>query len=230
MTSQHNTPDPFGKVSDRESLRPRTIVYIDGFNFYYGAVRRTALKWLDYRALSGLLLPNHQIDGIKYFTARVIDDPDAPGAAQRQDDYIRALEAHSVVEVHYGKFTSHVAKRRLATGPEKGTEVKVVEQREKGSDVSLGSHLVRDSCRAAMDVALVMSNDSDLQTPIMMAEKEGVTVVTVNPSEPSDQPRRRHLHSSQSRQLTMGRLKRSQLPNPVVDRWGEEIPKPVAWS
>ena len=29
-----------------------------------------------------------------------------------------------------------------------------------------------------MDVALVMSNDSDLQTPVMMAEKEGVTVVT----------------------------------------------------
>ena len=121
-------------------------------------------------------------------------------------------------------------KRRLANGPEKGTFVKVVDPKEKGSDVSLGSHLVRDACRAEMDVALVMSNDSDLQTPVMMAEKEGVTVVTVNPSEPSDHPRRRHLHSSQSRQLTMGRLKRSQLPNPVVDGRGEQIHRPIEWS
>jgi hypothetical protein len=29
----------------------RTIVYVDGFNFYYGAVRGTAWKWLDPVAL-----------------------------------------------------------------------------------------------------------------------------------------------------------------------------------
>ena len=27
--------------------RHRTIVYIDGFNFYYGAIRGTQYKWLD---------------------------------------------------------------------------------------------------------------------------------------------------------------------------------------
>lgn len=162
-------------VGGQASSRPRAIVYIDGFNFYYGAVKGTTLKWLDYRALAVLLLPNHQIDVIKYFTARVIDRPNDSGTAQRQDGYIRALEAHSGVEVHYGKFSSHIVKRPLAKEYEKGIIkiVRVVDTKEKGSDVSLGSHLVRDACNAKMEVALVMSNDSDLQTPVTMAEEEG---------------------------------------------------------
>lgn len=28
-------------------MKPRTIVYVDGFNLYYGAVRGTTHKWLD---------------------------------------------------------------------------------------------------------------------------------------------------------------------------------------
>ena len=31
--------------------RPQTIVYIDGFNLYYGAVKGTRHKWLDLEAL-----------------------------------------------------------------------------------------------------------------------------------------------------------------------------------
>ena len=29
-----------------------TYVYVDGFNLYYGAVKRTPLKWLDIKALA----------------------------------------------------------------------------------------------------------------------------------------------------------------------------------
>ncbi|MEZ5246060.1 MAG: hypothetical protein R2707_13255 [Acidimicrobiales bacterium] len=28
-----------------------TVVYIDGFNFYYGAVKGTPHEWLDYQAV-----------------------------------------------------------------------------------------------------------------------------------------------------------------------------------
>ncbi|MFN3219211.1 MAG: hypothetical protein ACE367_22210 [Acidimicrobiales bacterium] len=87
-----------------QKSQPRTIVYVDGFNFYCGAVKGTSLKWLDYRALAEALLRGHQIDAVKYFTARVQDRPDDLGLSQRQDDYIRALEAPSAVEVHYGHF------------------------------------------------------------------------------------------------------------------------------
>ena len=52
-----------------------TYIYIDGFNFYYGAVRGTPYKWLDFMALFTKLLkpPKYEILSIKYFTALVSD-------------------------------------------------------------------------------------------------------------------------------------------------------------
>ena len=52
----------------------RTIVYVDGSNLYYGLLRHTAHKWLDLSAFAKkLLIPEYQIETIKYFTSRVID-------------------------------------------------------------------------------------------------------------------------------------------------------------
>ncbi len=40
----------------------RTSVYIDGFNFYFRAVKNTPYKWLDFKKLVSILLqPHHQI-------------------------------------------------------------------------------------------------------------------------------------------------------------------------
>ena len=36
---------------------PQTIVYVDGFNFYHGAVKGTPYKWLDLAALCQRMLP-----------------------------------------------------------------------------------------------------------------------------------------------------------------------------
>jgi hypothetical protein len=69
--------------------RMRTYIYIDGFNFYYGAVKGTPYKWLDFKALfQKLLSPKHQIQALKYFTALVSGklDPDQP---IRQKTFIR---------------------------------------------------------------------------------------------------------------------------------------------
>lgn len=48
----------------------RTIVYVDGFNLYYGAVKNTPYRWLDLKALFGRLLePRNRIIAVKYYTA-----------------------------------------------------------------------------------------------------------------------------------------------------------------
>jgi hypothetical protein len=45
----------------------RTIVYIDGFNLYYRALRGTSHKWLDIAAMSRAALPSScPIEAIKY--------------------------------------------------------------------------------------------------------------------------------------------------------------------
>ncbi len=59
----------------------RTRVYIDGYNLYYGCLRRTPHKWLDVVALARNLLPRNQIEAVRYFTAPVSarpHDPDQP--------------------------------------------------------------------------------------------------------------------------------------------------------
>ena len=54
----------------------RTVVYVDGFNLYYGALKGTSWKWLDLVALfEKVLQPHHDILAIKYFTARVSAHP-----------------------------------------------------------------------------------------------------------------------------------------------------------
>jgi hypothetical protein len=59
----------------------KTIVYIDGFNLYYGALKGTAHKWLNIVALAQAVLPDEcTLSAVKYYTARVSGrtDPKAP--------------------------------------------------------------------------------------------------------------------------------------------------------
>jgi hypothetical protein len=82
----------------------RTIVYIDGFNLYYCALKGTSHKWLDIAAMSAASLPHgYQIQAINYYTVRISRRVD-PSAPARQHAYLRALESLPTVTIHYGNF------------------------------------------------------------------------------------------------------------------------------
>ena len=70
----------------------KTVVYVDGFNLYYGCLKATPYRWLNLLKLSQLLLPTHEILQIKYFTALVTSRPKNPDQATRQQTYLRALQ------------------------------------------------------------------------------------------------------------------------------------------
>ena len=143
-----NSPDP-GR---------RAIVYIDGLNLYYGALKGTPYKWLDIEKLCRRLIPDDQIVAIKYYTARVKDTPNNPGAAQRQDVYLRALRTLGpLLSIHYGRMQTQKKWRYLANDRTK--QVKVIENHEKQTDVNLASHLVWDASRGTCEKAAVISND-----------------------------------------------------------------------
>ena len=94
----------------------KTIVYVDGFNLYYGAVKDTPYKWLNILRLCQLLLPKNQIVKIKYFTALVTARPSDPDQPNRQQLFLRALHTIPGLEIIYGHFLEHevlmpVAKR-----------------------------------------------------------------------------------------------------------------------
>ena len=100
----------------------RTYIYIDGFNFYYGVVKDTPYKWLDFMALfKSLLHKKHDIIEIKYFTAQVTGKFD-PKQPLRQKTFIRALKTHiPEISVHYGQFNSHKISAPLAHPIDKKT-------------------------------------------------------------------------------------------------------------
>jgi len=72
----------------------RTAIYIDGFNFFYLAVKNTPYKWLDFKEVfTKLLHAENKIISIKYFTA-IVDGKRDPHKPIRQETYIRALKKH----------------------------------------------------------------------------------------------------------------------------------------
>jgi uncharacterized LabA/DUF88 family protein len=205
-----------------------TNVYIDGFNLYFGSVKGTPYKWLDLEALCQRLLPKDDVRRIRYFTAKVSARYGDPRQPERQQFYLRALETLPTVSVHYGHFLTHSVSMPLANASAAGPRtVRVLKTEEKGSDVNLASHLLLDAFRNDCDVAVVMSNDSDLRVPVRIAEEQlGVTVGIINPHPVGR--RSRVLRGTFFKQLRPSILAQCQLPETVTDTNGV-IRKPAAW-
>ncbi len=208
-------------------VRHRTIVYVDGFNFYYGAVRGTPWKWLDPVELFRRVLgPQNDIVRVKYFTARVQPSASDPDVNVRQDTYLRALVAACpLVELHYGHFLRHSVRMENAIPPP--ATVQVWKNEEKGSDVNIAVHVLNDAWRSAYDCAAVVSNDSDLAEALMLAKQHHKLIGLVTPGAPvrktSQQLRQ---HADFVKPIRTWMLQQSQLPSPIP---GTTIHKPSSW-
>lgn len=207
----------------------RTIVYVDGFNLYYGALRKTSFKWLDIEKLCGTILKRATITRIKYFTARVAPRPNDPDQAVRQDMYLRALGLNPKIEIYFGHFLSHPVQMPIcdAGGVVNGQYARVLKTEEKGSDVNLAAHMLVDAHKNEFDQAIVISNDSDLLTPIRFVRREfGKRVGILNPH------RRQSLVLQREadfvRPIREGALRASQFPDRLSDRNGT-FTRPRRW-
>jgi hypothetical protein len=206
----------------------KTIVYVDGFNLYYGAVKDTPYKWLDIPRMCRLLLPKNEIVGVKYFTARVSARRGDPGQPTRQDAFLRALAILPNVEIIFGHFlTSEVTMPVAVPVPGGPRYCKVIKTEEKGSDVNIATHLLRDAFLGKFDVAVLITNDSDLVEPVRIVRHElGKPVGILNPH---NRPSRALLrYASFIKPIRQGVLAASQLPATLRDSRGA-ITKPAAW-
>ena len=126
-------------------------MYIDGFNFFHGAVKGTQYKWLDIMALCQGMLPRDQIVKIRYFTSRTSARPGDPQQPVRQETYLRALATLPLVEIHYGHFvTRPVRLPRANRQPGESRTVEVLRTEEKGSDVNLATYLLLDAFKGSL--------------------------------------------------------------------------------
>ncbi|HZT54502.1 MAG TPA: NYN domain-containing protein [Gaiellaceae bacterium] len=206
----------------------RANVYVDGFNLYYGLVRGTPYRWLDLGKLCRLLLPGDEINRIRYFTARVRSRPDDPGKAQRQQTFLRALETIPNLTVHYGHFLERPVRMALADPPARGPRtVEVLRTEEKGSDVNLATYLLVDGFDRDYELAVIISNDSDLLEPIrVVREKLALRVGVLNPQRTTSHALRQA--ADFYRPVRLGAIRASQFPDTLRDARGQ-IRKPSAW-
>ena len=211
----------------------RTYVYVDGFNLYHGCLQFSRHKWLDLKALSERLLPGHEIARIKYFTAKVSarDDPDQPN---RQMIYWRALRTIPELRIIEGTFYESVKSMPLAPdclhfrASGKPRLVRVTKREEKGSDVNLGCHLVMDGSRGLYEQAAVVTNDSDLATPIQIVAQEfKIPIWVINPHEHHSK-RLKGLASALAR-IREHDLAESQFSEELTDRKGR-FHMPPTWK
>jgi hypothetical protein len=208
----------------------RTFVYVDGFNLYYRCLRGTPYKWLDLLSLfRGILRPTNDIVRIRYFTADISGKRDA-GAPIRQQIYLRALSALPQVAIHKGSFLISTRWAGLAAPPGKFVKpdpvtALVFKTEEKGSDVNLATYLVRDAFRHEFDVAVVVSNDTDLVEPIRVVSAELAKPVGLIC--PAPRPARSLTRvATFCRFITPGRLAAAQLPDQIPET---TIRKPATW-
>jgi hypothetical protein len=209
-------------------------------------------KWLNlYQLGKEALDPHFQIEKVNYYTARVSGKLDARAPA-RQQTYLSALATIPEIDVHFGTFLYSEKWAYLVRPPRAKPDayvwprtlpdlVWVAKTEEKGSDVNLASHLVRDAFTNAFDAAIVISNDTDLVEPIRIARYEaGKTVGLLSPYAPNA-PRNpatgRRLWASRplvdvasfTLYIHNSHLNRSQFPNPVVAPNGSLIHRPASW-
>jgi len=207
----------------------KTIVYIDGFNLYYGALKGTPYKWLDILMLCKFLLPKNQIIQIKYFTALVTARPKDPDQPNRQQLYLRALRTIPNLEIIYGHFLEHEIMMPVAhPAPGAPRHVRVIKTEEKGSDVNIAAHLINDGHKRRYEAAILVSNDSDLVEPVKIVRNElkfPVGVLNPIPDKPSHELRK---YATFVKPVRKGVLAASQFHDVLKDAVGTFY-KPSTW-
>ena len=194
----------------------RVAVYVDGFNLFYG-LRDKGWKryyWLDLKVLAERLLRTGQtLVAVRYFTARVLPDPDDPDKPIRQNTYLEALATLPDLSIHYGYFTP-----RRRGGYE-----------EKMTDVNIAVELVCDAHADIFDMAILVSGDSDLTSAVQaVQERFRRRVVVAFP------PGRRSAVLRRVAQATVtvdrSAVRDSQLPDRIVSVEDVLLERPAEWA
>ena len=176
------------------------------------------------------LFPDDEIRRICYFTALLNARPDNPAQPLRQLVYLRALQTLPGLEIYYGDFRPRIKLRRLAElVPGLPEYVRIVDSEEKGTDVNLATRLLVGGFNWDYEQAVIVSNDSDLASPMRCVRDElGLKVTVTNPDNNNYTHRDLVESATYIKRLRKSHLRRSQFPPAVSDAQGQ-VTKPAGW-
>lgn len=227
----------------------KTIVYIDGYNLFYGCLKHSDDKWLDLVKLFQRLLNEQcsKVDSlhIKFFTADIKAKVATNGDDARiaQQSYHRALEQlyPEQISIIKGYYSLDKANLPAYQNPiDKNSKVEVWRLEEKQTDVNISLHAYRDAAKGLAEQLVFVSNDTDLE-PALMAIREdfgdrhqlGVVIPVRNPKPKEKQRRPSNNRLSDKanwtrRHILDEELSASHLPDKIPTR-KKPILKPKYW-
>jgi len=208
----------------------RVLVYVDGFNLYYGALRRTPYRWLDISKLcKKLLKPTDTIVKIKYFTAEVKALPHDPDQPLRQQIYLRALRTIPNLKIVLGHYQVHSSSLLLPQSqPGRPQYVRGLKAEEKKTDVNMAVRMIEDGHDNHYDVAIVITNDGDLEDALRyVTQRLDLKVGIFNPI-PKHTSKALMKYASFIKTIQPRALKKSLFPEKLEDNKGIFY-KPKSW-
>jgi 6-hydroxy-3-succinoylpyridine 3-monooxygenase len=214
-----------------EKMKRSSIVYIDGFNLYYNALKDTKYKWLNLQKCFELIRTDDIIQEVKYFTSLL-----SPGwKREHQKLYIGALSTLSKVQIFYGKFKTKDIECQVPDCRYDGLKTFCIPV-EKRTDVNIASHFVADTAlRVDIDNLILVSGDSDLvpaiQTARIISPEKRIIVYVPIPENPLNELVSSEIRKAADthRNLPWAAIKNAQLEPVIVDETGRQFTKPECW-
>lgn len=205
-----------------EVKKERVMVYVDGFNIYFGMIEAGFgnCKWLNLKSLAiSLLKANQELVELKYFTSRVSNNPDKQ---KRQTAYLEALEIEGI-KIYYGHYQRDTIECNRCSHI-------WANYNEKMTDVNIATQMIIDAYQDQYDMAMLISGDSDLVPPIRAIHenfKQKRVFVAFPPKRFNNSVA---LVAKGSFIIGRKKLADNQFPNEVEKSDGFIIRKPKEWS
>jgi len=151
----------------------KTIVYIDGFNLFYGLLQHKPNRWLDLVKFSELIVgPQYEVIAVKYFTAKTKSYPVDHQSELNQHYYWQALSTLPKLKLIEGFYQKSKRLMPFYKEPCKSCSqipnhlAPVVKLEEKRSDVNLATEMLMDAISDTAEAYTLITGDSDLAAPI----------------------------------------------------------------
>jgi hypothetical protein len=217
--------------SEDASTRKKAMVYVDGFNLYFGILQGTPdLKWLDLQSFMDFIRPDEEVVGVRYFTALVDPQKRLSVYRDRQKRYLMALESCSRVKMVMGKYQM----REVSCRARCRERYEVPE--EKKTDVGIAVHMISDAIDGLMERIVLISGDSDLEPAVEWIRKRYSKIkITVYIPQDLGAPIQRRNDTYRNmgvdaKPLPTADIRRFQFPKKVNLGSGRNIERPNEWK
>ena len=182
---------------------------------------------------------DYNLEQINFYTTDINAFYPGDKSPSRQKEYYKALMTIDGINIVKGRFSKNPASMpaypitciQNADGTTNIKKLNVLKTEEKRSDVNIAAHLVRDACLNLFDMAVLVSNDSDLLEPLRITHSLGRKFLILSPFEKYCYDFVSEFSAKCMRKIQENHIIAAQFPDEIWDVTNTLIAKrPSKWS